>query len=95
MVSEGDGGGQGGGGVREVEHVAGQGEGEGDEVGGEGMLRAVRAGAKDIDALLNFEPVAGEAAEGLVHGGKESDGFGAGGGAGFDHQAGEVAGFGG
>ena len=45
---------------------------------------------QDVDALPDFDPVAGEAAEGLVHGGEEGDGAGAGGFAGLDHEFGEV-----
>ena len=83
------GSGFGGGGLAaEVEHPAGEDGGEGDEVGGEGVERAF----EDVDALPDFEPVAGEAAEGLVHGGEEGDGAGAGGFAGLDHEVGEEAG---
>ena len=73
----------------EVEHPAGEDVGEVDEVGGHGVTRALH----DVDALPDFDPVAGEAAEGLVHGGEERDGAGAGGFAGVDHELGEEFGF--
>ena len=77
----------------EVEHVAGEGEREIDEVA------AVRVGGgtselEDLNALGDLEPVAGEAAERLVHGGEECDGAGAGGLACLDHEIGEEAGLG-
>ncbi len=46
-------------------------------------------GAHDVDALPDLDPVAGEAAEWLVHAGEERDGAGAGGFAGLDHEFGE------
>ena len=48
---------------------------------------------QDVDALPDLDPVAGEAAEGLVHAGEEGDGAGAGGFAGLDHEIGEELGF--
>ena len=81
----------GGGGVAgEVEHPAGEDVGELDEVGGHGVAALP---LHDVDALPDFDPVAGEAAEGLVHGGEEGDGAGAGGFAGLDHELGEELGF--
>ncbi len=50
------------------------------------------AALEDVDALHDFEPVAGEAADGLAVAGDEGDGAGAGGFAGLDHEAGEEAG---
>ncbi len=52
----------------------------------------VAAALHDVDALPDLDPVAGEAAEGLVHGGEEGDGAGAGRVAGLDHELGEEAG---
>ena len=52
-----------------------------------------RCAAHDVDALPDLDPVAGEAAEGLVHGGEEGDGAGAGGFAGLHHEFGEEFGF--
>ena len=72
----------------EVEHVTGQCEGELDEV----VAERVGMALKDLDALGDFDPVAGKAAEGLVHAREESDGLDAGFGAGLDHEAGEFAG---
>ena len=72
----------------EVEHVAGEDGRELDEVGGHGVADAF----EDVDALPDFDPVAGEAAEGLVHGGEEGNGAGAGELSGFDHEAGEELG---
>ena len=69
----------------EVEHPAGEDVGEFDEVGGHGVAVLLH----DVDALPDLDPVAGEAAEGLVHGGEESGGAGAGGFAGLDHEFGE------
>ena len=63
----------------EVEHPSGENVGETDEIGGHGMAVLFH----DVDALPDFDPVAGEAAEGLVHGGEERDGAGAGGFAGL------------
>src|SRR6202011_3165756 len=48
--------------------------------------------AHNVDALPYFDPVAGEAPEGLVHGGEQRHGAGSGEGAGLDHEVGEVAG---
>ena len=73
----------------EVEHPAGEDVGEVDEVGGHGVAVLLH----DVDALPDLDPVAGEAAEGLVHGGEEGDGAGAGGFAGLDHEFGEEFGF--
>ena len=42
----------------------------------------------DVDALPYLNPVAGEAAEGLVHGGEDGGGACAGGFAGLDHEGG-------
>ncbi len=72
----------------EVEHPAGEQVREFDQVGGERVPPVL----EDVDALADFEPVAGEAADGLRVVGEEGDGAGAGGFAGFDHQAGEQAG---
>ena len=44
---------------------------------------------EEFEALLHLDPVAGETAERLVHGGEQGDGAGAGQLAGLDHQAGE------
>jgi len=68
--------------------VAGEDEGEIDEVAAEW----VRTALKDFDALGDFEPVAGEAAERLLHAGEESDGRGAGAGSGLNHEGGQIAG---
>ena len=73
----------------EVEHPAGEDVGEFDEVGGHGVTVLLH----DVDALPDFDPVAGEAAEGLVHAGEEGDGAGAGGFAGLHHELGEEFGF--
>ena len=84
-----DGAGLGGGSVvGEVEHPPGEDVGEFDEVGGE----SVAAVLEDVDALEDFEPVAGVAPDGLGVIGEEGDGAGAGGFAGFDHEAGEQEG---
>ncbi len=45
-----------------------------------------RLASHDVDALPHLDPVAGEAAEGLVHAGEKSHGAGAGGFAGLDHE---------
>ena len=68
--------------------MTGQCEGELDEV----VAERVGMALKDLDALGDFDPVAGKAAEGLVHAREESDGLDAGLGAGLDHEAGEFAG---
>ncbi len=73
----------------EVEHPAGEDVCEFDEVGGHGVTVLLH----DVDALPDLDPVAGEAAEGLVHAGEEGDGAGAGGFAGLDHELGEEFGF--
>jgi hypothetical protein len=69
----------------EVEHPAGEDVGELDEVAGHGVAVLLH----DVDALPDLDPVAGEAAEGLVHGGEEGDGAGACGFAGLDHEFGK------
>ncbi len=46
----------------------------------------------DVDALPDFDPVAGEAAEGFFHGGEEGYGAGACQFSGLDHEVGEVFG---
>src|SRR5271170_7133083 len=46
--------------------------------------------AEDIDSFPYLEPVAGEAAEGLVHVGEQGDSPGAGGFPGLDHERGEI-----
>ena len=60
-----------------------------DEVGRHGVAVFSPFGAQDVDALPDFDPVAGEAAEGFVRDGEERDGAGAGGFAGLDHEFGE------
>ena len=69
----------------EVEHPAGKDVCEFDEIGGHGMAVLLH----DVDALPYFNPVAGEAAERLVHAGEECDGASAGRLAGLDHKPGE------
>jgi len=69
----------------EVQHPAREDVGEFDEVGGRGVAVLLH----DVDALPDFNPVAGEAAERLVHAGEERDGTGTGGLAGLDHELGE------
>jgi len=72
----------------EVEHPAAEDVGEVDEVGGAGVAILFH----DVDAFPHFDPVAGEAAEGLFHSGEEGNGAGSGEGAGLDHKVGEVFG---
>src|ERR1700733_11048219 len=69
----------------EMEHPAREDVGEFDKVPG----HRVAVMLHDVDALPDFDPVAGEAAEWLVHAGEEGDGAGVGGFAGFDHELGE------
>jgi hypothetical protein len=69
----------------EVEHPAGEDVGEFDQVGG----HRVSVLLHDVDALPDLDPVAGESAEGFVHGGEERGGAGAGGFAGLDHEFGK------
>ncbi len=76
----------GGGTSGEMEHPAGEDVGEFDEVGGHGMPVLLH----DVDALPDFDPVAGEAAERLVHAGEERDGARVGGFAGLHHKLGEI-----
>ena len=71
-----------------MKHPAGEDGGEGDEIGGERVEFALEY----VYTFPDFEPVSGEAAEGLVHGGEEGDGTGSGGFAGLDHELGEEAG---
>jgi len=73
----------------EVEHPAGEDVRECDQVGRHGMAVLGAVGAHDVDALPDLDPVAGEAAEWLVHAGEECDGASAGGFAGLDHEFGE------
>ena len=75
--------------IGEVEHPAGEDVGELDEVG----RHAVAPVLHDVYALPDLDPVAGEAAEGLVHAGEECDGAGVAGFAGLDHEFGELFGF--
>lgn len=76
----------------EMKHPAGEEVRELDEVGGEGVTILDACGAQDVDALPDFDPVAGEAAEGFVVIGEEGDGASAGGFAGLDHEFGEELG---
>ena len=80
----------------QVEHVAGERVGESRrselrpqllEWKSEGEVG--REVLEEFEALLHLDPVAGEAAERLVHGGEQGDGARAGPFAGFDHEAGE------
>ena len=70
-----------------MEHRAGEDVGEFDEVCGHGVADLLH----DVDALLYFEPVAGEATKGLVVGGEQGNGAGASESAGLDHEGGEMA----
>jgi hypothetical protein len=66
----------------EVEHPAREDVGEFDEIARHGVTILLH----DVDALPDLDPVAGETAEGLVHGGEKGDGAGARGFAGLDHK---------
>ena len=73
----------------EVEHPAGEDIGERDEVVGHGVSMLLH----DVDAFPDFDPVAGEAAEGLVHAGEKGDSASVGGFSGFNHELCEEFGF--
>ncbi len=69
----------------EVEHPAGEDVCELDEIGGEGMAVLLH----DVDALPYLDPVAGEAAERLVHAGEKGYCAGVGSFAGLNHEPSE------